>query len=79
MATDHDPNHTTPRRKAKYQMAQEVAARNPNVDVNDVADAMELIRELRRMGISGADYNLSSPHGPTRIHSAEEGPWREPC
>lgn len=78
MAIDHDPNHATPGRNAKYEMAQEMAARNPNVNIDDVGDAMELIRELRRMGISGAEYNLSSPHGPTRTHSAEEGPWQEP-
>jgi hypothetical protein len=54
-----------------------MAAGNPNVDINDVGDAMKLVRELRRMGVTGADYNLSSPHGPTRAHSADESPWRD--
>lgn len=40
---------------------QKIARTNPNVDLDKVREARELLRILRSYGISGREYTLSPP------------------
>ena len=59
----------------KDAMAQSIAATNPAVNLNDVSEALRMLRKLRAMGLTGSEYNVRSPYGPSATHSASEGAW----
>ena len=49
---------------------EELAESNPQVDVGQLREAQELVRELRREGVGGAEYGIVSPY--------ERRPTRQP-
>jgi hypothetical protein len=44
----------------------EAVARNPNVDVDQLREAQELIGELREKGVAPPRYAIGSPYHPGR-------------
>ena len=49
---------------------EELAKTNPQVDVGQLREVQELMKELRREGVSGAEYGIVSPY--------ERRPSRQP-
>ncbi len=41
---------------------EELIKRNPNVDADKVREAQEVLRALRRGGVSGPTYEIDSPY-----------------
>ena len=39
-----------------------IAERNPGVDVGQLKEAQDLLKELRTQGVSGPEYDISSPY-----------------
>lgn len=55
---------------------EDVAANNPQVDTRQVREVLDILRELRKSGITRASYNLVSPY--SRKVSPAAGPPPDP-
>lgn len=55
--------------KLSQSELEDVVKKNPLVRLEDVAEALKLIRELHSMGITGSSYNVRSPYSPSSMHS----------
>jgi hypothetical protein len=54
----------------------EVAERNPAVDVDKLREAQQLIEELRERGVIGPSYDIASPYERRPVRSTESPPRR---
>lgn len=55
----------------KKVRVRRLLASNPQVDAEALSQVLGMIGNLRRNGIRGASYNLSSPFGPRQQRSAQ--------
>lgn len=66
--SDNDDARRTP-------TVEEAAKDNPQVDVGQLREAQELMKELRREGVGGPSYGIVSPYErrPTRKPESRAG------
>lgn len=67
------PNAETEDRKSR--VAQDLAKRNPGVDIETVSQGLTSLEALRSMGIVRRGYNLASPYRGATKHAAHGGTW----
>ncbi len=53
---------TKSKRRIRRLNVKAILKKNPQVDVRKMTEAQEVIRELRRRGIPGPRYDLTSPY-----------------
>jgi len=57
---------------AEQQKLKDVIAANPKVDENNLNKGLAILRELRRIGVTGAEYNINSPFRGRSLKSDEQ-------